>query len=49
MRVNVTEDTTLEEAGIIEGMKIHLQDEIKISKKSKFTTHYFLNEVGCSP
>jgi hypothetical protein len=41
MRINLADEVTLDQAGIQEGMKIHLQDEIAISKKSKFASHHF--------
>lgn len=44
MRINCADVTTLEEAGIMEGMKVHLQDEIQINKRSKFTNNYFLGD-----
>eukprot|EP00347_Sterkiella_histriomuscorum_P006016 403354389 len=33
--------TTLEQAGISEGTKIHLQDQYQINQKSKFTSQFF--------
>ena len=41
MRINCADVTTLEEAGILEGMKVHLQDEVQINKRSKFSNNYF--------
>lgn len=41
MRINCSDETTLDAAGILEGMKVHLQDEVQISKRSKFTHNYF--------
>jgi hypothetical protein len=41
MRINSSDQTTLEQIGIFEGMKIHLQDEVKVNKRSKFNGNYF--------
>jgi hypothetical protein len=33
MRVIASDEATLESAGITDGMKVHLQDEIQINKR----------------
>lgn len=49
MRITVGDEYSLEEAGITEITKINLQDQSRVSKKSKLTNSYFMVEEELNP